>query len=128
MKLGSTIFSARISEAVARGQVDRVRLVEDYQQRLRRAFTLDDLRLKREVLEGLTQRLTPAASRVLLAARERTSALSGRLEAVSPQSVLSRGYSIVYSNERNVRSIADVSKGDPIQVRVSDGVISGKVL
>ena len=52
------------------------------------------------------------------------SALSGKLEALSPLAVLSRGYGVVSSEEGKViKEIADVSVGDKITVKVRDGEI-----
>ena len=57
--------------------------------------------------------------------RQRLEALAGTLSAVSPLSVLSRGYAIAFSRTRNRRKpILDstaVSVGDPIEVQLKKG-------
>jgi exodeoxyribonuclease VII large subunit len=60
-------------------------------------------------------------------AQSKVAAVHARLEAVSPQSVLARGYSIVHTNSKHVRSFRDVAVGDLIDIRVMDGLISGVV-
>lgn len=50
-----------------------------------------------------------------------------RLESLSPQRVLERGYSIVSSAGRHVRSVGNVAIGAALEVALADGVISGKV-
>jgi exonuclease VII large subunit len=50
-----------------------------------------------------------------------------RLEAVSPQAVLSRGFGIVYVQGRSVKSVSEVSVGNAFDVRLADGVVSGLI-
>ena len=52
----------------------------------------------------------------------------GKLEALSPLSVLTRGYSVAQRDGKTVRSSSDVGVGDVITVRLSDGKISATVL
>lgn len=47
-----------------------------------------------------------------------------RLEALNPLSVLARGYSVVEKNGRAVYRVSDVSLGDTLSVRMSDGKVS----
>lgn len=63
---------------------------------------------------------------------ERTEAdfrmLCTRLEAANPLSVLAHGYSVVEDAEgRLVSSVGEVSKGDTITVKLSDGELSARV-
>jgi exodeoxyribonuclease VII large subunit len=49
------------------------------------------------------------------------------LESVSPLKVLSRGYSVVESNDGVVESVEDVSAGDEIDVLLKDGEVEATV-
>lgn len=49
------------------------------------------------------------------------------LENLSPLKTLSRGYSLVYKGERLVKSVKELSKGDEINIRMSDGTVSAKI-
>ena len=51
----------------------------------------------------------------------------GKLEALSPLSVMARGYSVAQKDNRTVASVSDVNVGDVITVRLSDGKISATV-
>lgn len=52
-----------------------------------------------------------------------------KLEALSPLSVLARGYAVVNDNDGNtIKSVSDVTKNDKISVRVSDGLINATVV
>ncbi|MBR2343422.1 MAG: exodeoxyribonuclease VII large subunit [Clostridia bacterium] len=54
-------------------------------------------------------------------------AVAGRLEALSPLAVLSRGYAVVENERGLVRRADDLSLGDRITVRLSDGKIDATV-
>ena len=51
----------------------------------------------------------------------------GKLEALSPLSVMARGYSVAQKDNKTVASVSDVNVGDVITVRLSDGKISATV-
>ena len=51
----------------------------------------------------------------------RFSSLCIKLDALSPLKVLSRGYAVVAKDENNIKSISDLSVGDSVNVRISDG-------
>lgn len=120
-------FHRRLVEALKRSQVERLRLVEQYQQRLLRAYRTEDLQQQGVALALLADRLKVAINRALETAQSKVVSSQARLEAVSPQSVLARGYSIVHSNSKHVRSFRDVAPGDSIDIQVVDGLISGLV-
>ncbi len=50
-----------------------------------------------------------------------------KANAMSPLSILGRGYSIAFSGKKPVSSLKDVNAGDTITVRVTDGEISAVV-
>lgn len=78
-------------------------------------------------IDVLTSRLGTASGRRVETIAQRLEHLNSRLESLSPQRVLERGYSIVSSGGRHVRSVAEVSNGASIEVALADGVISGEV-
>lgn len=82
---------------------------------------IDDRRM---ALVLSSERLMTSAAHVNEIKKHALSALSGKLEALSPLAVLSRGYGVVSSEEGKViKEIADVSVGDKITVKVRDGEI-----
>jgi exodeoxyribonuclease VII large subunit len=52
----------------------------------------------------------------------------GKLDALSPLKVIARGYSIAKKRDRIVTSVNDVTSGDKISLRVSDGEFDCEVL
>lgn len=60
---------------------------------------------------------------------QRFALLAGQLNSLSPLQVLSRGYSIVTDRESGqvVYSTEQVERGDPLNIRLSDGEVSATV-
>ena len=82
---------------------------------------IDDRRM---ALVLSSERLSTSAVHMNEIKKHALSALSGKLEALSPLAVLSRGYGVVSSEEGKViKEISDVSVGDKITVKVRDGEI-----
>lgn len=102
--------------------IGRLAAAED---RLRRAVQsrLDPSRLlaaQEGLARSVARRSTDAAARL--------AALDKHLAAVSPKRVLERGFSITAAADgRLVRSVADVSAGDPLTTHVADGSIVSTV-
>ena len=60
--------------------------------------------------------------------RQRLTATTASLDALSPLNVLARGYSLTTNADGTlVNSVCKVEDGTPIHVRVSDGVITATV-
>ncbi|MGF1511982.1 MAG: exodeoxyribonuclease VII large subunit [Myxococcota bacterium] len=73
-------------------------------------------------------RLDAAMARHLAEHRQRLAVAMSRLESLSPLSVLSRGYSLVHTDQgRLVRSVSDLSPGDRVRVQLSEGRFSARV-
>lgn len=50
-----------------------------------------------------------------------------KIELLNPLSVLKRGYSITYFNEKTLKSIDKIKKNDPIKVQLKDGLLKAIV-
>jgi exodeoxyribonuclease VII large subunit len=74
-------------------------------------------------LDYLTRSFVHAAQSHLGEYNRQLGAVSAKLDALSPLKVLARGYSIAYSGDRVVKRVSDVSSGDGLSLRVSDGVV-----
>jgi exodeoxyribonuclease VII large subunit len=59
--------------------------------------------------------------------RARLDTLHARLGTLSPSATLERGYAIVHRKDEIVRSAAQVSQGDAVDVRVADGTFGATV-
>jgi exodeoxyribonuclease VII large subunit len=100
-QLGHCREMLRAHAPSARLRADRVRLVS----------------AQRALQRGIEARLAVGGARV--------AAASGRLDALSPLAVLSRGYAIVYREPEGaiVRRAAEVRPGDDLRLRVAEGEI-----
>ena len=88
----------------------------------------------RRTLDRHAQRLAQSHDRLRRAPallverrRARLAEAGGRLRALSPRATLDRGYAIVRSEGRLVRSAAAVASGDEIAVEVADGAFGARV-
>lgn len=76
-------------------------------------------------LDTYVSDLEASANNILRTKKEVFLALSGKLDALSPLKVLTRGYAVAMDeNGKIIRSIEEVSQNDKIKVKVSDGDIS----
>jgi len=94
------------------------RLGRDLERRLapaRQAVDLGVARLERGVVRLMERR------------RQRLSALTGRLEALSPLAILARGYAVATTEEgRVLRRVEDFPPGRTFMLRVGDGSVSAE--
>ncbi|MGQ0765509.1 MAG: exodeoxyribonuclease VII large subunit [Gemmatimonadota bacterium] len=106
---------------------DVTALVERLRRRLREGLSARAGASRRQ-LEHCSRRLTLAAGRVVERRRLRVSAAAGKLNALSPLAVLSRGFAIA-TDVRGlvVSSIASVSPGDELEIRLRDGRLTTTV-
>lgn len=79
-------------------------------------------------LDELKNRIDRGVFSVLDGKRVKFSLLSERIGAMSPLSVLSRGYSVLYKGDKTVRSVSDVTEGETIHARLTDGEVALKVI
>ena len=86
----------------------------------------EKLRAARDAVDR--SRLVRVGSRIAPLRRERLAGMVRELEAIGPQSILDRGYSITQrADGAPVRSASDVTPGDRIQTRLADGVVRSVV-
>ncbi len=78
-----------------------------------------------QFIDELTRRQTMSIGRLMEVKQALLNAHAGKLDAVSPLGILSRGYSITLKTPGKtlVQSIGDVEKSDEVSIIVSDGKI-----
>ena len=81
---------------------------------------------KKDILY-LNEKLVNLTTSVIEANRSKVNALCGKLDALSPLGVISRGYSVTKSKEKIIKSVKDVKIDDEITVNLSDGLLTAKV-
>lgn len=123
--------------------------LDSYDERLARAL-VTRLERARERLEHLSDvtgkytvknlvatrrdevdRLTDMATLMIMSrigkARDNLAALAGKADALSPLSILSRGYSVAEKGGRVIRSVSELNAGDGFDLIMSDGTIRATV-
>jgi exodeoxyribonuclease VII large subunit len=86
------------------------------------------LRGDRQRIDELARRTGTALAHRLLLSRTRLAGLEQRLDSLNPMAVLGRGFAVVSRSDGSVvRSVAQVSSGDALDVRVTDGSFAARV-
>ena len=116
-------------ERIAQYRVDELRMaLESLANRLRLQSPKTRIRSDRQRLDGFFRRSLTSLYHQIQLHRAHLLGLDQHLVALSPQSILNRGYAIVTLNQGEVvRSVKQVSNGDPIGVQVSDGKFDAEV-
>lgn len=103
-----------------------IRLLADMAQQLSRLLSTQ-LTDKKVLLKDNRRQLEEAINKVLLGAQNSLDNANKLLEALSPQAALRRGYAVVTAGRRVVRSVAEVTPGQVVAIKVSDGIIDAEV-
>ena len=83
---------------------------------------------KRMTLITATDRLDRTMKNCLNSWKNQFAIGAGKLQALSPLAIISRGYSAVYSQSHTlIKSVKDVEINDTVKLLVSDGEIEAKV-
>src|SRR5262249_50232067 len=112
-------------ERVLRSRIQRRRMrLRAVVERLNEADVRRSLAMRAARLARLRARLERAGASITPREREKLSVAARGLESLSPLAVLGRGYAIAF-NERGgvIKPAGDVSEGDRLKVRVSEGDI-----
>lgn len=81
----------------------------------------------RRNLVYLSERLTDLTQKSVDNNRIRFSRLAGKLDALSPLKVISRGYALVSSDKGIVKSVDNINVGDDLKIELSDGSFNATV-
>jgi exodeoxyribonuclease VII large subunit len=112
----------------------KLRLTKEKLVRIANSYAMrqpfDRLNRWQQRLDEFTQRLNLNITHALNTEREKLSGIAGKLESLSPLNVLKRGYTITTRLEDNksLRDIRNLSKGDKIKTNLSKGSIISEIL
>lgn len=102
--------------------------VSELSKRLELSSPSGRLELERKQLSLVSERLEQTIARTIQKNRERFSVLATELGAINPLAVLGRGYSYSQKDGSVVASIEQISVGDKIDIRFSDGIAEAEIL
>jgi len=123
-------FKARLLQSLT----GKLRLSKEKLVRIANSYAMrqpfDKFNRWQQRLDDFAQRLNLNITHTLNTEREKLSGVAGKLESLSPLNVLKRGYTITTKLEDNksLRYIADLSKGDKIKTNLSKGGIISEIL
>lgn len=118
----------RLQSAHPRSRLARDRAnVTALEARLRPAMqrVLSD---KARMLRETSGELEPAARRSLQAQRDALGQLAAQLSALSPLSILSRGYAVALKDGHAITDSAQVQCGDELEIKLHKGTVKAKAL
>ena len=82
----------------------------------------------RKELLYLSEKLYGSVNNQLDSNKLKLSALAGKLDALSPLKVISRGYALVEKDEKPVTSVKALAVGENILIKLSDGIVKADVI
>ena len=85
------------------------------------------LRVADERLKSLTERNSQALERYIERLGARLAQQTARLDSLSPLKVLSRGYSLVYKDEKLLSTADELAPGDSVEIRFGSGGAKAEV-
>ncbi len=120
-------YDERLTLALQR-KLTRARERLDYLKSMTDKFTVSNLvAVRRDAVARLGEKANLLIRGYLDRAKDRLMASVGKADALSPLSILSRGYSIAELNGRIIKSASELKIGDDVQIKLSDGRVSAAV-
>ena len=120
-------FDERLSLALKRNLI-RAKERLDYLKSATEKFTVYNLiKVRRDALLRLNEKANLLIRGYLDRAKDRLLASIGKANALSPLSILSRGYSIAESDGRIIKSISELKAMDSVEIILSDGSFNATV-
>lgn len=116
-----TVMEQRCGKAVASAFEKKLAAYNSLSAGLTAKSPENQLRLMGEKLGNLGKRAETAAQRGIDRHTARLAENAARLESLSPLKVMARGYSLVYDGDKLVRSSADLSVGQRVNMRFDKG-------
>ena len=84
-------------------------------------YPLELIDIRRQDLDNYTKRLMDAYNTKIKTSLSEYKNIISKLDALSPLKVLARGYAIVQSNDKIIKSVKETEKDSQINIRLSDG-------
>ncbi len=120
---------------ISREQAVLGRTLEGYRQRLLRSSTsrallspMNTIEDRRMAVLSLIQRIDPAIQRELEKKQGELATASGKLSALNPMAVLTRGFCAAFNEEgKIIKSVHHIRIGDELSIQMADGETKAKI-
>ena len=121
-------FGLALERSLQRKLERKKYMLEQYRLRLKFYHPGRQINEKRQRLADMEDQMKALLERRLTDRKHRLALLCSRLSGLSPLEKISRGFGFITGpDEKRVESITQVKNGDPVEVRLSDGVICAEV-
>lgn len=122
LRTGIVEFEARLLRSIEGILSEQRWKLETLSSVITRLSPLGEIINGRLRLDELSSRLERAAAGFLKGSRDKCNSIQARLSALNPESILKRGYAVLTADDGStVYQVGQVSSGEHLQVRVSDG-------
>lgn len=122
LRTGIVEFEARLLRSIEGILSEQRWRLETLSSVITRLSPLGEIINGRLRLDELSSRLGRAAAGFLKGSRDKCNSIQARLSALNPESILKRGYAVLTADDGStVYQVGQVSSGEHLQVRVSDG-------
>ncbi|MBS6643260.1 MAG: exodeoxyribonuclease VII large subunit [Clostridiaceae bacterium] len=101
--------------------------LEQYRLRLKLYHPGRQLNEKRQRLADMEDEMKALLDRSLMSQKHRLALLSSRLQGLSPLDKISKGFGFITDGDGGrIETVKQVKKGDPVEIWLSDGVITAR--
>lgn len=121
-------YDERLKSIISSVVENRFLRLERLSERLLRFSPEQKIQSDTQKFENLLKNLQSAYKKNISEKENRLISMTSKMEAMSPVKVLERGYSIVYHDGNAIANAANLSDGDYIEIKMSDGVVKAKVI
>ncbi|MAU08731.1 MAG: exodeoxyribonuclease VII large subunit [Anaerolineaceae bacterium] len=129
VRYGLTQVDEFLTKAISSRLDNAQQNLDSVQRRLTLASPERQVRLVRQQLDDLYERLVNGQRRYFQRQRERLEARQQALAAASPQAILARGYAVISRADdgERIRSAQDAPAGTDIQIQLHDGTLAAHI-
>ena len=125
----SMVAAFRRGSAVLESKIELLQNEADNLARLTAAHSpLPAVDNQTQLVDQLFSRAKNGAENIVDRCTAQAQELFSKVEALNPVAVLNRGFAYLTKDEKDVRSVIDVNKGDILDITLKDGVIRAEVL
>ncbi|NOQ40077.1 MAG: exodeoxyribonuclease VII large subunit [Anaerolineales bacterium] len=122
LRTGIAEFESRILRSIQGIFSEQRWKLENFAGQITRLSPLGEINSGRQRLDELSGRLERAGTGYLKGIRDKCNSFQARLSALNPESILKRGYAVLTADDGStIYQVGQVSSGEHLQVRVSDG-------
>ncbi len=128
LRTGITEFEGRLLRSMQGILSEQRWKLETLSGQITHLSPLGEISSGRQRLDELSGRLERTAAGLIRGAKDQCSSLRARLSSLNPEAILKRGYAVLTAEDgATVYQVGQVSSGEQLQVRVSDGEFEVKV-